>query len=53
MLAIRTADYATYFELQRNATNLRQIAIRDVPLTQVVELFEVPQPPSSPILRRR
>jgi hypothetical protein len=62
--ALRTADYVVYFELQRNATNPRQIAIRssvfglgDVPLTQFVVHYGVPQgwgivaqPPSLSVL---
>lgn len=62
--ALRTSDYVVYFELQRNAQNPRQLAIRstvfnlnDVPLTQFQIQYGVPngwaivaQPPSSNVL---
>ena len=48
--ALRTSDYVVFFELQRNAQNPRQLAIRstvynlnDVPLTQFLIQYGVPQ----------
>ena len=62
--ALRTAEYVIYFEIQRNAANPRQLAIRssvfnlgDVPLNQFVIQYGVPQgwaiaaqPPSGMVL---
>jgi hypothetical protein len=62
--ALRTSDYVIWFELQRNAMNPKQLAIRatiaglgDAPLNQFVVQFGVPagwviavQPPSGNVL---
>jgi hypothetical protein len=62
--ALKTADYVIFFELQQNAVNPRQFAIRssvfgrgEVPLTQFMIQYGVPQgwgiitqPPSSTVL---
>ena len=62
--ALRTSEYVIYFEIQKNAANPRQLAIRssvfnlgDVPLNQFVIQYGVPQgwaiaaqPPSGMVL---
>jgi hypothetical protein len=62
--ALRTPDYVVYFQVQRNANNPRQFAIRstvhglgEIPLTKFVIQYGVPpgwgimaQPPSSAVL---
>ena len=62
--ALRTPDYVIFFEIQRNAANPRQMAIRstifnlgNVPLTNFIVQYGIPQgwvvkaqPPSSSVL---